>query len=141
MRLISSKWLYTFLIIGIVLLLGGILLWVDKSANAESVIAKIWPVVGFALGGYIMGRGFWKRRRLVISYVLPAVSIIILCCVFLPFSLGIATISFIDFVIRILPVLMLLGGAALVLLFVAQTRNKNLVLPDENVDDDDILSD
>lgn len=133
MREIDKKWLIIFLTAGIFLVVAGALLWMEKSSLATGMIKKSWPVFGILIGTSFLSTGVIQKNHRI-AYFISGLSLILLCCVFLPFSLGVATISFRSFVLRILPVIMILGGAGLVILFVAQTYNKKLILPDEGQD-------
>ncbi|MCQ2577888.1 MAG: hypothetical protein MJ176_05105 [Treponema sp.] len=122
---------------GFFLSLSGFILLLITMEVIHFGILKLWPVFGIIAGVDIILLSYFKKRMFSISNLLSGFAVIVICCVFLPFSLGIASISFKAFVIIAFPVLLVIGGVSLVALFVAQMYNKKLVLPEEESDDSD----
>jgi len=120
---------------GFFLSLSGFILLLITMEVIHLGILKLWPVFGIIAGVDIILLSYFKKRTFTVSNLLSGFSVIVVCCVFLPFSLGVATISFKAFIIIAFPVFLVIGGISLVALFLAQMFNKKLVLPEEESDD------
>ena len=122
---------------GFLLSLSGFILLLITMEVIHFGVLKLWPLFGIIAGFDIILLSYFIKRMFSISNLLAGFSVIVICCVFLPFSLGIASISFKTFTIFAFPGLLVIGGVSLVALFIAQMYNNKLVLPEEESDDSD----
>jgi hypothetical protein len=121
---------------GMVFTLSGIFILLRTTAVLEVEFQRIWPVfmtiAGVSLLVYSFARGRGHRAVLVV----PSLAMIILSLLFLLFSLDILTISFIAFVSRWWPTLLVLLGAIFLYRGVPQTIAGDEE-PDEDEEDDE----
>jgi len=112
----------SYVFVGMFLSLGGLFLFLMMTVMTAVGLERIWPIfmtiVGLSLGAY----GLVKRGYARLSMTIPAVTIIALSLVFLPFSLGLVQQSFRSFVGEWWPALFVLLG--LVLIFVYAYRRR-----------------
>ncbi|MBN1410786.1 MAG: hypothetical protein JW969_08065 [Spirochaetales bacterium] len=117
-----------YILPGMVLTLGGILFLLLNTVITEKNLSKIWPAFMLVTGLCLIPYALRKKARYRIAVLIPAISIIILSCIFLPFSLGIAPFSFTEFVLTWWPVLILVVGGFLIVYYSysKQRRRKTL---------------
>lgn len=111
--------------------------------NAELVfykIAHLWPLVVFFCGGSLLCSGLYRRKRLGVSYLVPAVCLMLLGLFCLLFSLDIITESFTAFAIKWWPVSLIIAGIVLVALFFNRRKTAQAIAT-VMVDDGDNLDD
>ena len=113
-----------YIIFGMVLTLGGILLLLVNTILSEKSLIKIWPgfmlITGISLLPYGIRR---KKNRYQIAIVIPSVTIIILSCLFFLFSLDITGLSFQEFVSIWWPALIMILGFSLILLYLFSKKS------------------
>jgi len=105
----------SYVFIGMFFTLGGLFLLLMNTVLTAVGVEHIWPVfmtiVGLSLGAF----GLRKRGYARLSLAIPALTIILLSFVFLPFSLGLVQQSFRSFVGQWWPTLFVLLGVALLI--------------------------
>jgi hypothetical protein len=100
---------------------------------------EFWPLLVFLCGVCLIAAGFYGRRRLAISYMIPAMLLIVLGIFFLLFSTDIIQITLSSFVGKWLPVGLIFAGITLVVLFFfrsAIVRQVNMFYDDTDDPDD-----
>lgn len=102
---------------GILGLLSGWFSFID--------IGRIWPLFLTLTGLTLLPYGYKKRRNNRLALIVPSLSFIFLSLVFLPFSLGVTTLRFREFIFRWWPLLIVfLGILFLVDCFCKNPREK-----------------
>jgi len=117
-----------YIILGMVLSLGGLFFLLVNTVLTEKGLGKIWPAFMLITGVSLLPYAFRKKKeRYKIAIIIPSISIIILSCIFFLFSLDIMKLTFHDFVSLWWPVLIMILGISLVILyfFNKQLRNKD----------------
>jgi len=76
-------------------------------------IYRIWPIFLFMAGLTLLPHGFRKRRNNRVIFIIPGFTFIFLAGIFLPFSLGLAQMSFMEFVNLWWPLLFVFLGILL----------------------------
>jgi hypothetical protein len=102
-------------------------------------LAEFWPLLVLICGVCLLASGFYGKKRLTISYMIPALLLIALGVFFLLFSTDIIQMTLSSFVAKWLPLGLVLTGIVLVILFFsAQAIPRGLVIKDEADDSDDL---
>jgi len=109
---------------GMFLTLAGILFLLLNTILSKSNFIKIWPAFMMISGISLIPYGSRKRSKHRIRIIIPAVSIIFLSLIFLPFSLGITSIRFADFISIWWPVLLILLGIYLISTFAYKKKKQ-----------------
>ena len=104
------------------LLIGSVLLLVD-SGILPCGFSQLWPTIMIAAALSLFPAGLYKARRVRTVYLFPAIMILLLGIVFLLFSLHVIPISFRVFVARCWPLLIIVSGVVLVVIFYVQQLN------------------
>jgi hypothetical protein len=125
---------------GIFLLSTGLLFLLINSEIIPYGIKKIWPLIVFFCGGALLCSGWYRRKRLGVSYLVPAAVLMLMGLFFLLFSLRIITENFAVFAAKWWPVILIAAGIVLVILFFNR-RQTALALAAVVVDDGDNLDD
>lgn len=105
-----------YLIGGIFLTLLGIFFLLINTVFPPGSLKMIWPTFMFITGVSILPFGIYSKRprRTKLALIIPAVAIICLSLLFLPFSLGLIQGSFISFALKWWPLLVIVSGLILV---------------------------
>ncbi len=103
---------------GFMLLASGLFLLILQSAAPQLGLKRLWPFFVVFAGLSVAATGLLRARRAKASFLIPAAALIMLGCTFLPFSLGVAGLSFSQFVKRAWPVILVGSGLILILLYV-----------------------
>lgn len=101
---------YVFL--GSSLLLSGALLLLTTTVLSTS-LERVWPILMTIVGLSLLFYGAKKRGIARVSLLVPAIAMILLSFLFVPFSLGIVEMSFSAFVARWWPLLFVIIGVGL----------------------------
>jgi hypothetical protein len=125
---------------GLFLLSTGLLFLFINAEILPYKITQLWPLVVFFCGGALLCSGLYRRKRLGVSYLVPAAMLMSLSLFFLLFSLRIITQNFVVFVAKWWPISLIAAGIALVILFFNR-RQAILVLSTVVVDDGDSFDD
>jgi drug/metabolite transporter (DMT)-like permease len=115
-----------YLIIGMILTLCGVF-FLLMNIISEKNLSKIWPgfmlITGISMIPYALRK---KQEKYKIAIIIPALSIIILSCIFFLFSLDILGLSFQVFVSKWWPVLIIILGISFIVLFYySQKQNRD----------------
>ncbi|WP_455383724.1 LiaI-LiaF-like domain-containing protein, partial [Salinispira pacifica] len=102
--------------------LGGLFLFLMMTVMTAVGLERIWPVFMSIVGLSLFAYGMVKRGYARLSMTIPGIAIIALSLVFLPFSLGLAHQSFRAFVGEWWPVLFVVLGLVLILIYALRRR-------------------
>lgn len=94
-------------------------------------IRQWWPVYGCLGGISLILSSMVTHRRLKARFLIPSVTLIILGLFFLLFSLDIIKVPLSKFFAVTGPVLMIIAGITIIILFLIQTNHKDLIVRDE----------
>ncbi len=100
---------------GALLTAVGIFLLLRNTVIPNVDMEQIWPLFMMITGFAILPYSARKSKNKRVAVIIPAVAIIGLSIIFLPFSLGLIDRNFISFVLQWWPTILLLIGALLVL--------------------------
>jgi hypothetical protein len=107
-----------YIIFGMILTLGGAFILLVNTVISEKNLVKIWPAFMLITGISIIPYGIRKKReKYQIAIIIPAVTIILLSCIFFLFSLDILGLTFQQFVSIWWPVLLMILGITFVIIY------------------------
>lgn len=113
-----------YIIFGMILTLGGFFILLVNTVISEKNLVKIWPAFMLITGISLIPYGVRKKKeKYRIAILIPAVTIILLSCIFFFFSLNITGLTFQQFVSIWWPVLIMILGIALILLFLFSKKS------------------
>ncbi|MCR5724395.1 MAG: DUF5668 domain-containing protein [Treponema sp.] len=112
-----------FFFLGLYLCLASFFTWFVTSGLIPLSMTELWPVEVVLSGICLAGTGIFKNHTLRTRYLFPSVTLIVFGLVFLLFSLDIIRVSFFSVFSRWWPLLLILLGLALVVLFACQHRS------------------
>lgn len=105
--------------------MGIVFLLIDTHILPYS-FKELWPTIMIGCGISLFPSVFYKLRRIRSVYFFPAVVMCVLGTVFLMFSMHVFPFTFRHFILKWWPVLIMIGGAVLVIIFLLQqSGNKN----------------
>jgi hypothetical protein len=119
----SDRWL----IPGMILTLGGIVILLMNTVLASQNIARIWPAFMLVTGLSLVPYGFRRRGGARTAIVIPALFISCLSLVFLPFSLHHTDGGFAAFVRQWWPAIFVILGLLLIGSFFTMRRPSSKV--------------
>ncbi|MCQ2572539.1 MAG: hypothetical protein MJ182_01460 [Treponema sp.] len=128
-----SHLLFTGIMLG---LSGSFSIFVTRDITSFG-FSELWPVFLFLTGISLFLAGFYKFKKVRLSYLVTSIAMVLLGVVFLLFSLDVVKMSFASFIALTGPFLVFFGGVGVVVLYFAQNAHKELVLPDEEADDEE----
>ena len=100
---------------------------------------EFWPLLVLLCGLCLIASGFYGKKRLTISYMVPALFLIILGVFFLLFSTDIIQMTLSSFMAKWLPMGLILTGIVLVILFFFRSAiPRGLPIKDDTDDSDDL---
>ncbi|MBQ3800649.1 MAG: hypothetical protein II837_10170 [Treponema sp.] len=102
--------------------MGAVLLIMD-SGILPCGFSQMWPTIMIAAAFSLFPAGLYKARRVRTVYLFPAIMMLLLGIIFLLFSLHVFPVSFREFVARCWPLLIMLSGGGLVVIFFVQQLN------------------
>jgi len=111
-----------YILPGMLLTLGALYFLLRNTVIPSMSLSRTWPVFMLIIGLSFLPYGF-RGKKARVSIIVPAVAIMGLAVIFLPFSLGLVRESFTDFALTWWPTLLLLTGAVLVLSFFVKHRD------------------
>jgi hypothetical protein len=114
-------WPERWIIPGMVLSLGGLVLLLLNTVLKTEGLARVWPLLMLATGLSLIPYGFKKRGGARVAIIVPAVFLSALSLVFLGFSLR-AGGGFTAFVAQWWPVILVMLGLALLVSFFTTRR-------------------
>jgi len=110
---------------GMFMALGGLYFVLGEGFLAWRELLKVWPVFMAITGASIIPYGLLKRGNARVALVIPGVAILVLALIFLPFSLGITSLSFAKVAVLWWPALLVaLGLVFLASHFLRRRREK-----------------
>jgi hypothetical protein len=101
-----------YIFLGSSLFLAGLLLLLTTTVLPTS-LERVWPILMTIVGLSLLFYGAKKEGLARVSLVIPAIAMILLSVLFVPFSLGIVRVSFTEFVGRWWPLLFVVIGIGL----------------------------
>lgn len=113
-----------YLVPAVSLILLGIFLLLKKVIVPSGELQKIWPLFMTVIGIALALFAFRHKGSSRIKLLVPAITLIFLSIVFLPFSLGFSKKTFSEFVITWWPVLILVIGAVSIFLHFRNSINR-----------------
>ena len=119
----SDRWI----IPGMLLTLGGIVLLLMNTVLQSQSIVRIWPVFMLVTGASLVPYGFRKHGSARIAIVVPGLFISLLALLFIPFSLHHTEGGLAAFVRQWWPMILVILGAALIVSFFSARRPRNKV--------------
>lgn len=125
---------------GLFLFLTGILLLLIDAHIISYSIGNLWPVVVMFGGVCILLSGVYRAHRFRPGFTVPALAIILLGILFLLFSLDIITAPLSQVVALWWPVILIIAGLGLVIMFFMWNK-RTLAARDAAEDDADDFSD
>jgi hypothetical protein len=119
----SDRWI----IPGMVLTLGGIVLLLMNTVLASQSLVRIWPAFMLVTGVSLVPYGLRKRGSARSAIVVPGLFISLLALVFFPFSLHHSEGGFAAFVRQWWPLILVILGAVLIVSFFTTRRPRSKV--------------
>jgi peptidoglycan/LPS O-acetylase OafA/YrhL len=114
-----------YIIFGMVLSLGGIFILLVNTVISEKNLVKIWPAFMLITGISLIPYGIRKKKeKYRIAIIIPAVTIILLSCIFFLFSLDILGLTFQQFVSIWWPMLIMILGIAFIFIYSFSEKSK-----------------
>ncbi len=114
-----------FIFLGLDLLLSGLLCLLSASGVLGFSLKRIWPLLLSVAGVSYFCSGIYKVKE-IRSYVLfPSIALVLLGLALLPFSMKLTKGNLVAFVSRWWPLMVLLSGVMLVLIFLIQQGMRN----------------
>ena len=126
--------------VGLLSFLCGLVVLLVEAHIVPRSYDGMWPAFLIATGLALFPAGLYRLKRLRTIYLFPAISMVVLGCVFLLFSLHVVPMTFGQFMVQWWPLLLVGGGLALVIIFVVQQVNSKdfpYLEDDSLVDGDD----
>jgi hypothetical protein len=120
------------LFLGLFLTSYGVFSILFSSGIIPYGINEWWPVAVIDGGFSLLAAGYYKHKKMLFSYVVAAVSLVILGALFLFFSFHIIRGSFRNFVTFVGPFILIAAGLFMVLLFLFQKKHSRFHLRDES---------
>ena len=113
-----------YLFVGMFCLLGALFIFI-KQQFPDGYIKSYWPLYPLLIGVAIFIFSLKKNRRRRIAFLVPAAAFIFLSLLFLPFSLGLVHMSFLQFMRIWWPAgFLILGIVLLIIHFRRQKKEK-----------------
>jgi hypothetical protein len=101
-------------------------------------IREFWPILTLFCGVCLIATGYYGKKRLTFSYLVPAILLTILGVLFLLFSTDVIQVTFSSFVAKWLPVGLISTGIVLMVLFFFRTAIQRALLQPLRDDPDDL---
>ncbi len=116
-----------YIIPGMIMSLGGLYFLLFNTVFQGESMARIWPGFMAITGISLLPYGFKKKGAARTAITIPALFIVALSLVFLPFSLHAAGMSFLAFVRQWWPFILVALGLALIVSFFSTRRPSSKV--------------
>ena len=118
-----------FMFTGLVSVIFGVLSLLIDSSLISLTLKELWPILVIGCGVALIPSGLYTQRRIRSIYLFPAIMIICLGVIFLLFSLNVIKESFAGFMAKWWPVAFILGGIAIIAVFLVQQSKYNKIIP------------
>ena len=115
---------YLLVFIGMNLVFFGILALVIDTNVLGLTLNELWPLLVVSCGLSLFPSGLYRTKRIKSVYLFPGIALFVLGLSFLPFSLRIIGLSFKKFASISLPIIVILLGLILVVVFFYQQSHK-----------------
>ena len=109
-----------FVFLGLFLFFTGILFTLIDFKVIVFTLRELWPIVVINVGLALFPAGLYKLKRMRTIYLFPAITLVVLGSFFSLFSLDIIRMSFRMFIVKWWPLLIILVGVSLVVIFFIQ---------------------
>jgi len=119
----SDRWI----IPGMVLTLGGVVILLMNTVLSSQSLARIWPAFMVVTGVSLVPYGLRKHGSARVAIVVPGLFISLLALLFLPFSLHHSDGGFAAFVRQWWPMILVIIGAVLIISFFSTRRPSSKV--------------
>ncbi|MBN2735675.1 MAG: hypothetical protein JXR70_01760 [Spirochaetales bacterium] len=106
-----------YIIPGMIFTFGGIFFLLMNTILSKESLERWWPVAMFITGISLLPYAYRKREKYQVAIIIPAIFIILLSLIFLIFSLGKPGINFTNFISDWWPVLLIISGLFLIMLY------------------------
>jgi hypothetical protein len=116
-----------YIIPGMIFSLGGLFFLLVYTVLQGKSMEKVWPFFMLITGLSLIPYGYKKRGAARTTVIIPAIFIAVLSLMFLPFSLGTAGVSFLDFVRHWWPLILIVLGLALIVSFFSSRKPSNKI--------------
>ncbi|MGI5172400.1 hypothetical protein H0R92_02180 [Treponema sp. OMZ 840] len=126
-----------FIFTGLFLSSCSLLFLITDARLLPYSLHEIWPLLVVLSGLFLFPAGYVRFRKLQAAYLVPGLTLTGLGFVFLCFSLDIIKISFADFARTWWPIIFIIFGLALVILFFYMQKQKQPVFCEDSEDDDE----
>lgn len=126
-----------FIFTGLFLCCTGLLLLLTDARLIPYTLHQIWPAAVVLSGILLFPSGYMRFRKLRAFYIVPGIMLIGLGLLFLCFSLDIIKQSFAEFASRWWPVVFIIFGFGLIILFAYTQKRKTPVLSEDSDEDED----
>lgn len=130
-RIVGSMRESAFIFFGILFVCAGFFLLIIETNLIPLTVSQAWPIIMAMTGASLLAAGFYRYRRLVGVYVVPATLIIVLGLFFMLFSFDIITMPLRTFAAMWWPLLFVLAGIGLLATFFYIQHTKKAVLEDD----------
>lgn len=87
---------------------------------------QLWPIIMILCGVFLYPSGFFRYRKARTTYIFPASAMVLLGLLFSLFSFRVIKISFVEFVTQWWPVMLIVIGLFLIVVFFFQQRYQAL---------------
>ena len=112
-----------YILPGMLFTLAGLFFLLLNTVLSTISLEKIWPIFMLITGVSILPYGHGQKKNTRVAILIPALAIVGLAIIFLPFSLRLVTKSFTNFVLTWWPTLLLLTGTLLILSHFMRTKS------------------
>lgn len=113
-----------FLFLGIFTFLTGIIFLLGDTQLVDQSMRNLWPLIVVASGISLLPAGLYKLKRIRTVYLFPAIALVLLGLFFFLFSVHIVKISFVQFISKWWPAVLVIGGVTLVAIFLWQQSHR-----------------
>jgi len=118
-----------FMFVGLSTVVYGVLALLTEQSVIHLTLMELWPIMVIGCGVSLLLSGLYSKRQIKSVYFFPSIMLICLGAIFLLFSLNIIDMSFVEFVGKWWPVLLIIGGLGLVALFLVQQSKYKKIFP------------
>jgi hypothetical protein len=105
--------------VGFMLVFCGIFYLIVSIGGAGMNFYRLWPFFMVFSGFSLLPVGYFRNRRMKMSFFVPSMCIVFLGGFFLLFSLRVVTLSLRVFVTRLWPIIFLAAGAILLVFYIS----------------------
>lgn len=128
-----------FVFIGLFLCCAGVLFLLIGARLIPYGLNKVWPFIVILSGVLLFPSGYIRFCKLQAFYIVPGITLAGLGLFFLCFSLDIISVSFAEFARMWWPLIFVVFGLVLIVLFLYMQKQKTPVLAEDSEDDEEYL--